>query len=42
MTKREQLEPGDEHPRLRLDIHLNLEGLGEADGPLDAPMRGAA
>lgn len=34
MTKREQLEPGDEHPRLRLDIHLNLEGLGEADGPL--------
>ena len=32
-----QIDPADEagdQPRLRLDIHLNLEGLGELEGPL--------
>ena len=34
MTKPEKLDEADDQRRLRLDIHLNLEGLGDADGPL--------
>lgn len=34
MSKSEPAEEADGQPRLRLDIHLNLEGLGEPDGPL--------
>lgn len=34
MTDHKRVEvPGDE-PRLRLDVHLNLDGLGEIDSPL--------
>lgn len=34
MTKPERIDEPNEQPRLRLDIHLNLEGIGDADGPL--------
>ena len=34
MTSYEPADEDDGQPRLRLDIHLNLEGLGEPDGPL--------
>jgi DNA-binding MarR family transcriptional regulator len=34
MTKQQAMDEGEDQPRLRLDIHLNLEGIGEPDGPL--------
>ena len=34
MTNYDPANEADDQPRLRLDIHLNLEGLGEPDGPL--------
>ena len=34
MTQTDPADEEDSQPRLRLDIHLNLEGLGEPDGPL--------
>lgn len=34
MTKPEELSEAEAEQRFRLDIHLNLEGLGELDGPL--------
>lgn len=34
MTQRESADEDDGQPRLRLDIHFNLEGLGDPEGSL--------
>lgn len=34
MAKREEADEVDDQRRLRLDIHLNLQGIADGDGPL--------